>query len=156
MAAPTAAQRVYYRIQQLLPQTAGANPEATELTGIPIKGLIRRVRFVAQSTAAPPVPIVTNVDFALGESAFVAGTYGTVDGQLEVIMSGISAPVPLDIFADGMRDSKANLARGNAGVPFQLTPSAVGSLTGSLFLAWETSVPNAGTTIQLTIEPLVP
>ena len=154
MASPNAAERVYYRIEQTLPQTAGRNPESIELTGIPLKGLIRRVRFVAEHSGAS---LVTDITFALGEGPFTAGTLEPVSSELDLIsLLDAQTAAPFDLIGRGLLDANGGGARGNQGIPFQLTPSSPGSKTGTLYLAWSNSAPNPDTTFQLTIEPLVP
>jgi len=156
MAAPSTAQRVYFRIEQRLPPSDLANTaQVLELTDVPLKGLIRRVRIIAGTITSS----ITNVDFALAESTFPAASYDPVGGGIDLIMRNTgAAPVaePIELFADKLTDWTGVITRGNEGIPFQLTPSSPGSTTGTLYLSWETSFINPLTDIQITIEPLVP
>lgn len=136
MSSPNAAQRSYYRIRQELGDTS---PGVVELTGIPLKGLIRRVR--CESAAA------TSVSLILAES--------NTGGAFDRIMRTGALATPYDLIAETLTNSLGTPVRANHGIPFQLTPSSPGSKTGSLFLQWTNSAPELAT-LQLTIEPLVP
>ena len=154
MASPSAAERVYFRIEQALPQTAGRNPESFELTGVPLRGMVRRIRFTTERLG---VPLVVNITFALSEGPFTASTLDPAGGELDLIsLHDAQTQPPIDLIGRYLENSQGTGARGNQGIPFQLTPSSPGSRTGTLYLAWSTSVPNPDTTFQLTIEPLVP
>ena len=132
---------------------AAGTPEEIELLNVPIKGLVRRIRFVAEVGGAP---IVVDVNFALSQSPFSPGTYDPIAGELDRItwQAALVQP-PIDLLADTLDDSQGNAARGNNGIPFELAPSSPGSTTGTLYLAWETSFVQPDTSFQLTIEPLV-
>ncbi len=150
MSSPNAAQRVYFRIAETLP--AGTTGAVT-LLGVPLKGVIRRVRFSRGAAKA------TNVDFALAESPMAAGAFAPSGGDIDLILRNTGAAavaVPFELFADSLTDWEGAAAPGNEGIPFQLAPSGDGSTTGSISLSWTTSVSSSSLAIQITIEPLVP
>tara|TARA_R110000824_G_scaffold16895_5_gene69432 strand:+ start:14238 stop:14660 length:423 start_codon:yes stop_codon:yes gene_type:complete len=140
MASPSAAERVYYRVEYDLEGEAAGD---SLFAGLPLKGLIRRVRAISSEEA-------TSVVLTFTEAPLVS----TID--LDLVMVTRRLTTPADLIGDTLYDAQAIPAVGGQGVPFQLTPSSPGSTTGSLYFAWSGFVAGADAIIQLTIEPLVP
>ena len=148
MASPMAAQRIYYRVEKTLTADAGAFT-SVELTGLPVKGLLRRVRLV-DATAT------TVVRFIFSESEFATGV--PVGGEMDVISQGpaLGVTTPEDLIADSLTMSSGDNAVGNEGIPFELTPSETDHRSGTMWLGFLSTVTTTTLILQLTIEPLFP
>jgi len=152
MASPTAAQRVYYRLEKELPfpEVEPAVPiRVVEVRDLPIKGLIRRIRLVD--------PVVTSTArFTLSESQLVGAI--PVGGNLDIITVHPTSmgTTPQDLIADGLANAEGDLAAGSEGIPFQLTPYETDYRLGSMWIGYAPTEFTETLVIQLTIEALFP
>tara|TARA_R110000824_G_scaffold16895_5_gene69431 strand:+ start:13786 stop:14229 length:444 start_codon:yes stop_codon:yes gene_type:complete len=146
-----AAQRVYYRVEVTIPYPDLLAFEVVEITGLPIKGLIRRIRLTDTVE-------VNQVRFTLSESPFSGSPPVPTGGALDIITKEPSTlgTTPQDIFANELANANGTAAAGNEGIPFELTPYETDYRTGSMWIGYTSNRRTETLTLQLTIESLFP